>query len=174
MAAIITSLFRTLNANNFKDSVADLANSYYLFVGRSDAWSANLATTTDSEAPTPLDSLVEINDAYQNMSALKKIASGDVTNVMPRHASVSNVDVSLTWVSGSTYVAWDDQDPDIYSKPYYIITDEYKVYKCIKAGAGTSTSKPVDTATVAPVLLGDGYLWTPQSFLLISIFQSKQ
>ena len=159
MAAIITSLFRTLNANNFKDSVADLANSYYLFLGKSDAWSANLATTADSEAPTPLDTLVEINDAYQNMSALKKIASGDVTNVMPRHASVSNVDVSLTWVSGSTYVAWDDQDPDIYSKPYYIITDEYKVYKCIKAGAGTSTSKPVDTATVAPVLLGDGYLW---------------
>ena len=159
MAAIITSHFRSLNANNFKDSVADLANSYYLFLGKSDAWSANLATTTDSEAPTPLETIVEINDAYQNMSALKKIAAGDVTNVMPRHASVSNVDVSLTWVSGATYVAWDDQDPDIYSKPYYIITDEYKVYKCIKAGSGTSTSKPVDTATVAPVLLGDGYLW---------------
>ena len=159
MAAIITSHFRSLNANNFKDSVADLANSYYLFLGKSDAWSANLATTTDSEAPTPLDTIVEINDAYQNMSALKKIAAGDVSNVMPRHASVSNVDVSLTWVSGATYVAWDDQDPDIYSKPYYIITDEYKVYKCIKAGSGTSTSKPVDTATVAPVLLGDGYLW---------------
>ena len=33
------------------------------------------------------------------------------------------------------------------------------MYKCIKAGAGTSTIKPVDTSTVAPVLLGDGYLW---------------
>ena len=158
MAAIITSHFRMLNANNFKDSVADLANSYYLFLGKSDAWSANLAATTDSEAPTPLDTIVEINDAYQNMSALKKITAGDVTNVMPRHASVSNVDVSLTWVSGATYVAWDDQDPDIYSKPYYIITDEYKVYKCIKAGSGTSTNKPVTTAT-NPVSQGDEYLW---------------
>ena len=159
MAAIITSHFRTLNANNFKDSVADPANSYYLFLGKSDAWSANLATTADTEAPTPLDTLVEVNDAYQNMSALKKITASDVTNVMPRYASVSNTDISLTWVSGSTYVAWDDQDPDIYSKPYYIITDEFKVYKCIKAGATTSTIKPVDTATVEPVLLGDGYLW---------------
>ena len=159
MAAIITSHFRTLNANNFKDSVADPANSYYLFLGKSDAWSANLATTADTEAPTPLDTLVEVNDAYQNMSALKKITAADVTNVMPRYASVSNTDISLTWVSGSTYVAWDDQDPDIYSKPYYIITDEFKVYKCIKAGATTSTIKPVDTATVEPVLLGDGYLW---------------
>ena len=158
MAAIITSHFRTLNANNFKDSVADLANSYYLFLGKSDAWSANLATTTDSEAPTPLDTVVEINDAYQNMSALKKITASDVTNVMPRIASVSNVDTSLTWVSGASYVAWDDQDPDIYSKPFYTITDEYKVYKCIKAGSGTSTSKPVATAT-DPGLLGDGYLW---------------
>ena len=159
MAAIITSHFRTLNANNFKESIADEANSYYLFVGKSDAWSANLATTSDSEAPTPLDTIVEINDAYQNMSALKKITASDVTNVMPRFASVSNTDISLTWISGSTYVAWDDQDPDIYSKPFYIVTDEFKVYKCIKAGAGTSTIKPVDTSTVAPVLLGDGYLW---------------
>ena len=159
MAAIITSHFRTLNANNFKESIADEANGYYLFVGKSDAWSANLATTSDSEAPTPLDTIVEINDAYQNMSALKRITASDVTNVMPRFASVSNTDISLTWISGSTYVAWDDQDPDIYSKPFYIVTDEFKVYKCIKAGAGTSTIKPVDTSTVAPVLLGDGYLW---------------
>lgn len=150
MAAIITSHFRTLNANNFKDSVADLANSYYLFLGKSDAWSANLATTTDSEAPTPLDTVVEINDAYQNMSALKKITSSDVSNIMPRHS----------WTSGTTYVAWDDLDPDIYSKAFYVITDEYKVYKCIKApaGGGTSTNKPVTTAT-DPVSQGDEYLW---------------
>lgn len=159
MAAIITSHFRTLNTNNFKESITDLSNSYYLFVGKSDAWSANLATVSDSEAPTPLDTIIEINDAYQNMSALKKIGASDVTNVMPRFASVSNTDISLTWISGSTYIAWDDQDPDIFSKPFYIVTDEFKVYKCIKAGAGTSTIKPVDTSTVAPVLLGDGYLW---------------
>ena len=158
MAAIITSHFRTLNANNFKDSVADPANSYYLFVGKSDAWSADIDDTTDSEAPTPLDMTVEINDAYQNMSALKKITANDISNVMPRHASVSNVDTSLTWVSGASFVAWDDQDPDIYSKPFYTITDEYKVYKCIRAGAGTSTNKPTSTET-APFSGADTYLW---------------
>ena len=148
MAAIITSHFRTLNANNFKDSVADTANSYYLFVGKSDAWSASLAVQSDSEAPVPVDTTVEINDAYQNMSALKKIAASDVSNIMPRHS----------WASGTTYVAWDDQDPDIYSKAFYVITDEYKVFKCIRAGGGTSTNKPV-LAVTAPTLLGDGYLW---------------
>ena len=61
MAAIITSNFRTENANNFRDSIINIDNSVYLFVGKSDAWSDVITDNTDTEAPTPLDlSLIHI------------------------------------------------------------------------------------------------------------------
>ena len=158
MAAIITSNFRTENANNFRDSIINTDNSVYLFVGKSDAWSDVITDNTDTEAPTPLDGIVDTNDAWQNAIAMKRVTSTDVINIIPRHASVSSVDVSLDWVSGSTYVAWDDADSDIYTKPFYVITDEFKVYKCIRAGSSSSTVKPTQT-NVNPTLEGDGYLW---------------
>lgn len=146
MSAIITTKFRHENAKGFIDSVA--SDNLYLFLGKSDPWSTSLAITTDSTAPTPLDSLVEENDARQNMMALKKVSSSDAIRIALRH----------TWTSGTSYVAWDDADADIYTKSFYVITDEFKVYKCIKAGSGASTIKPTQT-NVNPTAEGDGYIW---------------
>ena len=158
MAAIITSNFRTENANNFRDSIVNTDNSVYLFVGKSDAWSDVITDNTDTEAPTPVDGVVDTNDAWKNAIAAKRVTATDVINIIPRHASVSSVDVSLDWVSGSTYAPWDDADSDIFTKPFYMITDEFKVYKCIRAGAAASTIKPTQT-NVNPTSEGDGYLW---------------
>lgn len=146
MSAIITTKFRYENVKGFVDSVA--SDSLYLFLGKSDAWSDSLAVTTDGTAPTPADTIVEENDARQNMIAAKKVTTSDVINIAPRH----------TWTSGNSYVPWDDADEDIFTKNFYIITDEFKVYKCIKAGSGASTAKPTQT-NVNPTAEGDGYLW---------------
>ena len=45
MAAIVTSNFRVLNAENFKQDVAD--TSVYVSVGKSDAWSNSTSDVTD-------------------------------------------------------------------------------------------------------------------------------
>lgn len=146
MSAIITTKFRYENAKSFISSVA--SDSLYLFLGKSDAWSNSVTVTTDSTAPVPADTIVEENDARQNFMAAKKVTASDVSHVTLRH----------TWASGLTYVPWDDADADIFTKSFYIITDEYKVYKCIKAGAGASTAKPTQT-NVNPTTEGDGYTW---------------
>ena len=149
MSAIITSNFRTLNANNLLGDVADTATSLYIAIGKSDAWSSSLSVTLDGAAPTPADSLVEVNDLWQNLIALKRITSSDVINICPRH----------DWVSGNVYVAWDDTDSDIFAKQFYCITDEFKVFKCLRAGTGASTYKPSNASSTSPFSFADGYTW---------------
>ena len=148
MSAIITSKFRLENALNFKNAVADSANSYYIFLGKSDTWSSVITSTTDAVADIPRDCLVDENDAWQNMSSLKRLTSADVISIVPRY----------NWVSGNSYFPWDDGDVDIFTKAFYVITDEFKVYKCIKAGSGVASTKPIHTS-VDPLLGADGYTW---------------
>lgn len=148
MTAIVTSQFRVVNAENFKRDVTDPDNSVYVFIGKSDAWSDSVAITADSEAPNPADMAREIESAYKNMIAGKLVTSSDVVHVVPRY----------DWTYGNSYVAWDDSDYQIYEKQFYVLTDERKVFKCIKVGPGASTVKP-SAAQVAPFQLGDGYVW---------------
>lgn len=146
MAAIITNPFRLENASNFKE--AALNESVYLGIGKSDRWATTLSGAEVS-APIPVDTLVERNDFWQNAIAFKKVDSAYTTHLVPRY----------TWASGTSYTAWDDADASIFSQPFYVITDEFKVYKLIyKTSTGASTVKPTHT-TVNPVNGGDGYFW---------------
>lgn len=146
MTAIVTNKFRVTNAENFKEDVTN--SNVYVFIGKSDSWSDQLATTSDPEAPIPADDDYELRLAYKNMIGGIRISSSDITHVVPRY----------NWVSGNSYVAWDDRDEQIFTKQFYVITDERKVFKCLKAGSGGSINKPTQTS-VTPVEEGDGYTW---------------
>lgn len=146
MTAIVTTPFRVVNAQNFKEDVA--SSSVYVAIGKSDVWSNSTSDTTDTTPFTPLDNIDNIAGAYQQMIGMKKVTAGEVSHIVPRH----------TWTSGRAYVAWDSDDPTIYDKAFYIITSEFKVYKCIEAGAGASTIEPVHINT-QPTAESDGYKW---------------
>ena len=150
MTAIVTSDFRVVNAENFKEDVA--GSSVYLAIGKSDVWSASTSDTTDStniagEFP-PNDHIDDVGEARANFMAMQKVNAGDISHVVPRY----------TWSSGSSYYAWDSNDGAIFDKQFYIITAEFKVYKCIVAGTGASTVQPNQTLTV-PTAESDGYVW---------------
>ena len=150
MTAIVTSDFRVINVENFKDDVTN--HSMYIAIGKSDVWSNSTSDTTDStnigvEFP-PNDHLDDIGEARANMMAMQKVNSTDVSHVVPRYQ----------WTSGRSYVAWDSNDGSIFDKEFYIITAEFKTYKCIKAGASGSTVQPTQTLTV-PTAESDGYTW---------------
>lgn len=147
MPAIVTNKFRVSNAELFKQAIAD--QSVYVGIAKSDVWSDSLADNTDSEAPTPLDTQNEIRDFQTNAIAYRLLTSADVSHVVPRH----------NWQSGNAYTAWDDRDNDIHLKEFYVVTDEFKVYKCIEAGAGSSVIKPTQTDINGPVTESDGYTW---------------
>lgn len=148
MAAIITTPFRVLNAENFKEDVADANTSVYLGIGKSDAWSNTTSDLTDTTPFVPGDHRDDINEAYQQMIAMKLINASDVSHVVPRY----------NYADGESFVAWDSDDSDIYDKKFYCITSEFKVYKCISAGGGATSVQPVHTTT-APVSGADGYTW---------------
>jgi len=146
MAAIVTSNFRVLNANNFKEDVAN--NVVYVSIGKSDVWSLTTSDTTDTTPFTPYDHLDALGEARANLMGLKKVASSDLSHVIPRY----------TWTSGNSYVAWDSDDASIFDKAFYVVTSEFKVYKCIKAGGGASSIQPTQTLT-DPQAESDGYTW---------------
>ena len=83
MAAIITTPFRVLNAENFKSDVG--TSSVYLGIGKSDVWSTSTSDVTDTIPFTPGDHQDDINDAWSQMIGLKKIASSDISHVVPRY-----------------------------------------------------------------------------------------
>ena len=146
MPAIITSNFRTLNAKHFKEQIS--GSSVYVGIGKSDVWSLTTSDTTDTTPFTPSDRLDDLGEARANLIGLKKIVASDIAHVIPRH----------TWTSGRSYVAWDSDDPDIFDKAFYIVTSEFKVYKCIIAGGGASSIQPTQTLT-DPTAESDGYTW---------------
>ena len=150
MTAIVTSDFRVVNAENFKEDVAGA--SVYVAIGKSDVWSSTTSDTTDStdigaEFP-PNDHIDDIGEARANFMAMQKVNATDISHVVPRY----------TWASGASYFAWDSNDGAIFDKAFYIITAEFKVYKCIVAGTGASTVQPTQTLTV-PTAESDGYTW---------------
>jgi len=171
MAAIVTSKFRITNASNFKEDIADSANtSVYVYIAKSDVWSDDYNVTSDGDPDLPRDQdwdQLEVND---NIIAMKRVTAADVSNVIPRK----------NWTAGVTYDPWDSRvvfdfdlqgnpntdltNESIYDKDFYIITTEYKVYKCLEAGYDASgnikTVNDQPTATLdKPFYTDDGYLW---------------
>ncbi len=146
MPAIVTNNFRVQNATNFKDNVAK--SSVYVSIGKSDVWSASTSDTTDGTPTSPVDRLDDLGEARANLIGLKKIVASDIAHVVPRK----------TWTSGRSYVPYDSDDGSLFDRDFYILTSEFKVYKCIIAGGGVSNIQPTQTLT-DPQAESDGYTW---------------
>ena len=147
MTAIVSSNFRVTNANNFKEDVQN--SNVYVAIGKADAWSATTADTTDTTPFTPNDHLEDQNNARRQFIGLQKLTSADVSHVVKRY----------DWTTGRSYTAWDSDDANIYDKEFYVLTNEFKVYKCLRNNnGGQSTVQPTHT-TADPVNLSDGYTW---------------
>ena len=147
MTAIVSSNFRVTNANNFKEDVQN--SNVYVAIGKADAWSATTADTTDTTPFTPNDHLEDQNNARRQFIGLQKLTSADVSHVVKRY----------DWTTGRSYIAWDSDDANIYDKEFYVLTNEFKVYKCLRNNnGGQSTVQPTHT-TADPVNLSDGYTW---------------
>ena len=153
MAAIITEKFRLHNAKQFREVASESGNDMYMFIGRPSAWS------DDSNPPTPVDSLNDEFDAYANMVALKKVASTDVSHAIVRR----------DWTSGTAYDEYRHNYSSsntatsgastLWASTFYVMTDDYNVYKCISNNSGANSTAKPDHTTVAIPTESDGYKW---------------
>lgn len=153
MAAIISNNFRALNAKGFIEDVRSELSNVYIGVGKATAWqdsAPSLSDFTDSAAATPADTIDDLNQARANMVGIKLLRDNDVSHVAPRH----------DWAAGEIYDPWDSNDTNIYEKPFYVLTNDFKVYKCIDRETLVSKTSDVPTKVqAAPFTTADGYTW---------------
>jgi len=165
MAAIITSKFRIHNAGSFKEGFSEAsATNVYLGIGRPQPW------TNDNSPDTPVDTVSDEFYYWDDMLAVKRIQSSDVAHAVPRR----------NWTSGKYYDAYHHNyngttagvnidsgggttPATLFDANFFVITDEYNVYKCLdnRSAANTvvaSTTKPTGTSTSA-ITTADGYVW---------------
>lgn len=138
--SLFTQQFRT---DAIRRLIADFSDRrYYFFYSKYTPWPDESDPPDVTRAPND-EFFRPWREAYYGKRVLP-------TNVRPVFRRVD-------WVSGTQYDAYDDA-ADLSSLDFVVVTDERKVYKCLEAGPGDSTSKPVLTANT-PFTLGDGYVW---------------
>jgi len=168
MAAIITDQFRILTAKTFVAEVQSSSSSYYAFLGLPNA--IDYQDDWDSNPPAPKDSLDQSNDYWDSMLSLKKVNSGDISEVVRK----------VTWQSGTTYDMWrnditrtNPSQPsgafDIYDSNFYVVNSEFKVYICLFNNANPENSFRGSPSLDEPNFTdlepreagssGDGYIW---------------
>ena len=168
MAAIITEKFRTHNARQFIEDFNESNQKNYIFIGRSHAW------PNDAVPPDPANSEAEEIAVYEDMIALKAVANTDISHGLVRynHSETTKYDeyrdnYSSTNTTNVTGVS------NFFDGRGYIITDEFKVYKCLRTGVNSSgvtivsDDKPTTVSTTVPEVMSDtgassgglGYMW---------------
>lgn len=156
MPTVLSSSLRHKNLNNFKTTVED--ESVYFFVSKPSTW------TNDLIPDSVYDTFTLESDAYDEMIYLKRLSISNCVNVIRLHR----------WQENRRYQEYDNQVDlsDLLTKrtisvneyyPFYVVTDDYRVYKCISNGGNAlSTVEPTTTALTGSDLylpLSDGYIW---------------
>lgn len=142
MADIRSELHSNL-VSNLRDNVFYGRSNMYYFLGKIDAWD------TEKEPPaTP--SIAYNNDVTvrNNMLYARKVTANDISLVCRMN----------DWISGTVYKQWDNTQ-EMQNQSFYVMTDEYNVYKCLSNNNGApSTDKPTGTS-LTTTSTTDGYLW---------------
>lgn len=133
------------SAEAFVESIQlENGDVYYVVIGKNQQY---------YDEPTP--SMPEDNeqnlhyDLHRNFIGGKKITSSDISHVTDRH----------NWEYGSVYSMYRDTDEDMYDRPFYVLTDENNVYKCLSNNKGSQSLIKPRGFSLNPFTTSDGYTW---------------
>src|SRR6056300_462680 len=173
MPAIITNKFRIHNADKFTTALTGSSNVFYLGIGRPQAFSTSTRPDTrtenegsDTSPLTPVDSIQEEFYTFDDLIAAKKVATSDVSYVIPRR----------NWTSGTVYDYYrhdygnritgttttqtaDSGASTLWDSTFYVLNSENRVYKCLdNAGGATSDYEPTGDSNNI-ITTADDYKW---------------
>jgi hypothetical protein len=146
MVAIITDKLKKQLANTLLSEFDSATHKYYIGLGASEEWDS-----TDTP-PTPTNAERTDRLLRYKLQSAKSVL--DASLVVTRY----------NWSSGTIYQQFNDNSIGQATR-YYVITDENKVYICIRQGkdtngsAVTSTVQPTSTSATTLTELADGYVW---------------
>lgn len=127
------------------------ANSYYTFAAKATPW------PNDVDPP----------DIDNSVATAESVISSEILFGKSVPAGYSSLMTARNdWVSGAVYAAYDDQDPVLFTKNFFVFTSEagtFHVFKCLNNNNGAvSTQQPRLAETSADDVYystTDGYQW---------------
>lgn len=151
----------------FFEIISKVSNYYYTF-GRVTPWptvtqvnpidNSTYVVSSEEDPPGISDTYSDELNTRRDMIYAKAIDSNDIGLVVDR----------INWVPGFIYDQYDDYTVDrpsvtgatsISEAQFYVLTDEFNVYKCLYNNNGAQSGiKPFRTTTV-PEKYEDGYIW---------------
>lgn len=149
---LITNNFKTHAAEQFQESFSEAANTiYYMAAHRSTPY-------TDDNFPPDIDASVFGThfEMYDDMIFGKHIGPDDVKLMIDNNM----------WEEGGRYDFYDDRDPDLANKAFYIVSPEsgnYHIFKCLFNNNGGRSYDPPLFSETDPAdslyITSDGYQW---------------
>jgi len=141
----------------------------WLFFAKATTWKEFDGTSANGVPNDPVDNQNSEFKIYDQIIGLKRITSAEMRQVIRNNkwASGSTYDIyrhdygDVTGDVGGvkSYVQSNNFEQHLYETNFYVVTSEYKVYKCLDNNDnGESTSEPTSTSS-APFTLPDGYIW---------------
>jgi len=150
MSAIITEKFRQHNATQFYESFSEAsANVYYLMIGKSVPFTAATSGGTDVSPATPADDVSTEFYTWDQATALKNIASTDITYAIPRRDWANSTTYDMYESNISTSNATTSGATSIYESTFFFRTADNRVYKVMdnNSGAAYSGAEPTSEST---------------------------
>ena len=130
-------------------------NKMYLMIGKASPWSGadlgqyTASSPSDTSIPTPIDTTVAPYIHHNDMIAAKLISASDVSHVVKR----------TDWTTGTVYTEYNHLQDDQIDQTFFVMTDQYNVYKCISNyGGAASTVKPTGQSS-SIIETADNYRW---------------
>ena len=138
-------------ANSFITDIRNNRNGYYMFAARPQPWANSSGGNDDSAVLATNNSVAQVEQTiYDDILFGKLLQDGDVNYVIPRK----------NWTANTVYAAYNQNDANLYNKDFYVVTNNFEVYKCIDNNNGAnSTVKPSLTTASGVFKTGDNYIW---------------
>ena len=143
--SILTKSAGVYVAAQVKESLGETSNTK-LYLG----FSKVVPWDDDNNPPVANTSVGTTYEIWKTLIAGKRITENDLEHVVPR----------IRWQNNYPYDIYDDKDTDLYSKEFYVLTNDFNVYKCLSNNNGAnSTVEPTSTNPVSVTQTSDGYIW---------------
>lgn len=156
MSAIIRPNLHHTMAESIYEKIQNKSAIYYYYLGKTLEWADEITP------PIPQNNNSYEMDSRNNFITLKQVNLNDVAFIARR----------IDWNSGTVYDMYDDtyqNDEPLEQKSFYVLTDQFNVYKCIWNNNGSpSTAAPSGTDTDY-FETADGYVWKFMFFLPLAL-----
>ena len=156
MTAIIRPNLHHTMAESIYEKIQNKSAVYYYYLGKTLTWD------DEADPPIPENNNSYEMDARNNIITLKQVALNDVAFISRR----------INWISGTVYDIYDDtyqNDDPLEQRDFYVLTNDFNVYKCIWNNDGQPSTVQPSGTDVDYFETSDGYVWKFMFFLPLAL-----